>query len=291
MKKIFLIASVAICFTACKKMSMNGVPDIKSDEIRFNIEHPGSNTKATSTAFVKDDTISLFAVENIDGQQAPLQKVGNFVNNEKLTYNGNNWTPAHPVYWSDRPCDFYGFYPYQPQFLSIEYFPFSIKLDQNNGGFESSDLMYACAKGVSKNDGSVNLKFSHMMTKLVVNLKKGDKFEGDIPDDVVAHVYNTTTSCVVDWSKGSVEKQAFGSKSTVTMKKLDNMHFESILVPQNIEKKTPLIELTMGGIAYLLEYSLSLRAGCVHTITVTLNTSPDQEMIEISIDPSQGDWN
>lgn len=290
MKKIFLIASIAISFVACRKMSMNERPDIKHDEIRFNIEHPGSNTKATSTSFVKDDAISLFAVENIDGQQAPLQKVGNFVNNEKLTYDGNNWIAAQPVYWSDKACDFYGFYPYQTRFLSIEYFPFSIKLDQNNGGLESSDLMYSCAKSVSRNDGPVNLKFSHMMTKLVVNLKKGDKFEGDIPDDVVAHVYNTTTSCVVDWSKGSVEKQAFGGKSTVTMKKLDNMHFEAILVPQNIEKKTPLIELTMGGIAYLLEYSMSLRAGCVHTITVTLNTSPDQEMIEISIDPSQGGW-
>lgn len=291
MKKIFFIASIAICFAACQKMSMNEGQDINSDEIRFNIEHPGSNTKATSTAFVKDDAISLFAVENVNGQQAPLQKVGNFVNNEKLTYDGNNWNSAHSIYWSDKTCDFYGFYPYQPQFLSIEYFPFNIELDQNNGGFEKSDLMYACAKSVSRSDGTVNLKFNHMMTKLVVNLKKGDKFEGEIPDDVVAHVYNTTTSCVVDWSKGSVEKQAFGGKSTVTMKKLDNMHFEAILVPQNIEKKTPLVELTMGGIAYLLEYSLSLRAGCVHTITVTLNTSPDQEMIEISIDPSQGDWN
>ena len=58
-----------------------------------------------------------------------------------------------------------------------------------------------------------------------------------------------------------------------------------------MEKRTPLIELTMGGIAYLLETSLSFRPGYVHTITVTLNTSPDQEQIEISIDPGIENWN
>ncbi len=35
----------------------------------------------------------------------------------------------------------------------------------------------------------------------------------------------------------------------------------------------------------------SFRAGYAHTITVTLNTSPDQEKIEISIDPDVETWN
>ena len=75
------------------------------------------------------------------------------------------------------------------------------------------------------------------------------------------------------------------------MRKVDEMTFEAIVVPQFIERNTPLVEITMGGIAYLLEYSLSLRPGMQHTITVTLNTSPDQEKIEISIDGSTDGWN
>jgi len=137
----------------------------------------------------------------------------------------------------------------------------------------------------------VNLDFRHMMSKLVVKLEKGPKFEGEIPDDIVTHIYNTTTSGRVDWTKGSVEKDAFGGKNTITMKKVNSLRFEAVVVPQNIEKKTPLIEITMGGIAYLLEYSLSFRPGYVHTVNVTLNTSPDQEQIEISIDPEQENWN
>lgn len=290
MKKILLFASVAVCLVSCNKMSVDGIADSQSEKIRFNVEHPNSS-KATATSFVRNDEISLFAVEYVDGRKAPLQKVGNFINNERISYDGNNWVPEHNLYWSGSPCDFYAVYPYQKLFPSIENYIFKLKLDQNNGGFEASDFMYAYAENAARASGAVNLKFNHLMTKLNVILKKGDKFEGEIPDDVVAHIYNTTTSCVVNLATGAVEKEAFGSKSTITMKKLDNMHFEAVLVPQNLEKRTPLVEITMGGIAYLLEYSLSLRAGCVHTITVTLNTSPDQEMIEISIDPTQGDWN
>ena len=117
-----------------------------------------------------------------------------------------------------------------------------------------------------------------------------DMFEGEIPDDIVSHIYNTNVECTVSLNTGSVEKNAFGAKKTITMNKLSNELFEAVLVPQNIEKTTPLIELTMGGIAYLLDYSLSFRAGYAHTITVTLNTSPDQEKIEISIDPGVEDW-
>ena len=172
-------------------------------------------------------------------------------------------------------------------------------LDQNAGpevsvlgGYESSDLLYASSKNVLRGaDGSVNLSFNHIMSKLVVNIVKGDSFEGEIPDDVTASVYNTVPECIVDWSKGSVQKDPYGSKQTIKMKWVSNDHFEAILTPQNIEKRTPLIEITMGGIAYLLETSLSLRQGYVHTITLTVNTSPDQEQIEISIDPNYGNWN
>jgi len=197
------------------------------------------------------------------------------------------------LFWSSKACDFYAFYPYQPSIGSIEKYPFNIATDQDaddGAGYEASDLLYASATNVSQSVAGVRLDFNHMMSKVIVKLVKGSKFDGNIPDNVVAHIYNTTTSCNVDWTKGSVEKDAFGSKNTITMKKISNDHFEAVLVPQNIERSTPLVELTMSGIAYLLETSLSFLPGYVHTITVTLNTSPDQEQIEISIDPSIHDW-
>ena len=76
-----------------------------------------------------------------------------------------------------------------------------------------------------------------------------------------------------------------GNRKTISMRQVDGDTFDAIVVPQFIERSTPLVEITMEGIAYLLNYSMSFRPGRQHTITVTLNTSPDQEKIEISIDP------
>ena len=140
-------------------------------------------------------------------------------------------------------------------------------------------------------DGAVSLQFKHMMSKCIVTVTKGPKFEGAIPDDIVCHIYNTSTSAMLNFAGGSVEKDAMGARKTITMKKLSNERFEAVVVPQNIERRTPLIEVTMGGIAYLLECSLSFRPGYAHTINLILNTSPDQEKIEISIDAGTGEWN
>ena len=292
MKKIFYISLAILAFSACEKSKV-------ADEgvIRFNFSLPEA-TKATATAFEAGDAVSLYAVERDGAEQVPLQLGGNWINNEKLSSNGTAWSSARTLYWADGACDFYAFYPYQASIGSVDSYPFSVEVDQNSaktaetlGGYEASDLLWASAQNVSRTDGTVDLSFHHMMSKVVVRVLTGDKFEGEIPDDIVAHVYNTVTDCAVDWSKGSVEKDAFGAKKTITMKKLSNTRFEAVLVPQNLEKRTPLIELTMGGIAYLLEYSLSFRPGYCHYIDLTLNTSPDQEMIEISIDAEEGDWN
>lgn len=293
MKKILFISAVlVVALASCTKE--HSPMTVSSDEIVFNVSMADSSapvSRATASAFEAGDAISLYAVEYDGATQMPLQIGGNYLNNEKLTYSGSAWSSASKLYWSAKACDFYAFYPYQAGIGSMEEYPFSVAADQNGAGYEASDLLYAKAENVTKAAGSVNLQFSHMMSKCVVKLEKGPKFEGEIPEDVVAHVYNTTTDCTVDWTKGSLGMAPFGTKKTITMKKLSNDQFEAVLVPQNIEKRTPLIELTMGGIAYLLETSLSFRPGYVHTLTVTLNTSPDQEMIEINIDPSTNNWN
>ena len=294
MKKLLYITTLALlALVSCTK-NAPAVPD--DGQIQFKLSLPG--TKATASAFESGDAVSLYAVAYDGTTQMPLQIGGNWFNNEKLTFNGTTWAGTRTLYWATGACDFYAFYPYQANIGSMEKYPFSVAVDQNSaetaealGGYEASDLMYACSENVSRSAGSVNLSFRHMMSKLVVRVNLGPNFEGEIPNDIVAHVYNTETDCTVNWLTGSVEKNPFGAKNTITMKKISNQRFEAVLVPQNIEKRTPLIELTMGGIAYLLEYSLSFRPGYVHYVDLTLNTSPDQEMIEINIDAGAGGWN
>lgn len=284
-KRLIIITLSFLALAGCEKSDRL---EAESREISFEVSF--SATRANASAFESGDKMSLFAVEYDGENVAPVQVGGNFINNEALTYNGFKWSAARTLYWSDKACDFYGLYPYQSNLTSVDEYPFEVYTDQNGDGYEASDLLFAKAEKVSRTDGTVNLRFRHILSKLVVKVEKGPDFEGEIPDDIVSHIYNTNVECAVSLNTGSVEKNAFGAKKTITMKKLSNDRFEAVLVPQNLEKTTPLVELTMGGIAYLLNYSLSFRAGYVHTLTVTLNTSPDQEQIDISIDPGTEDW-
>lgn len=293
MKKIFGILAVAtLLMLGCNKGVDTSV--INPNEIR--VEASVKQTRAAGTSFEIGDKMGLYAVEYNGDEVASLQVAGNFINNEALTYDGSVWAGGRTLYWSDKPCDFYGIYPYQEPATVSEYL-FDLPTDQNSpetddalSGYEAADLLWAKATKVSSEDGAVQLQFKHMMSRVVVKIERGEKYEGELPEDITVHLYNTVTTAEVDFTHGSLQRYAHGEKETITMKQLSGDTFAAIVVPQNIERRTPLVEITMEGIAYLLNYSMSFRPGYQHTITVTLNSSPEQEKIEISIDGEIGDW-
>lgn len=294
MKKIFgMLAVATLLMVGCE--NENNFTQYNSDEIR--VEASVKQTRASGTSFEIGDNMGLYAVEYSGDEVAELQVAGNFINNEPLTYNGSAWAGGRTLYWSENPCDFYGIYPYQEPTTVSEYL-FDLPTDQNSpetedalSGYEAADLLWAKATKVSREDGAVQLQFKHMMSRVVVKIERGEKYEGELPEDITVHLYNTVTTAEVDLTRGSLQRYAHGEKNTITMKQLSGDTFAAIVVPQNIERRTPLVEVTMEGIAYLLSYSTSFRPGYQHTITVTLNTSPEQEKIEISVDGSVDNWN
>lgn len=291
-KYILILAAATLSLAGCN----NTVEEFNNpNHIRINASL-GDDTRATLTNFEAEDKMSLYAVE-YSGEQAPeVQTAGNYINNEQMVYDGSEWASSRTLYWSDAPCDFYGFYPYQPT-GSMKNLYFEVAADQSQpkadgilGGYEASDLMWAKAEKVTKDDGEINLQFRHMMTRVVVDIVRGAGYEGELPEDITVHIYNTSTTAIVDWTIGSLKAYPEGGRKTITMRQLDGDTFDAIVVPQFIERRTPLVEITMEGIAYLLETSMSFRPGRQHTLTVTLNTSPDQEKIEIEIDGEVGGW-
>ena len=279
--------------------SCNQSEDASWDENVIRVEAEMANSRATRTSFEAGDCMGLFAVEYNEDKVAPLQLGGNYINNEKMEYSGQKWTSetGRTLYWSNVACDFYGIYPYQ-NITSIDKQLFEIATDQSISetvdalsGYEASDLMWAKAVKVSQSDDQVILPFRHLMSRLVVEIVKGSEYEGDLPDDIETHVYNTATTAQVNWQKGSLEKYGMSETKTIKMRKVNANTFDAIIVPQFIQRSTPLVEITMGGIAYLLEYSISFRPGYEHTITVTVNKSPDQEKIEINIEGEVNPYN
>lgn len=291
MKKILIFSLALVFVSACTKEQIYKTVDNNEICFNFSIGQPCSlMTKATATEFEQNDSISLYAVEYDGDVQIPLQVAGNYFNNEKLIYDGKNWDSVSSMFWSNSACDYYAIYPYQKTITSIENFHFSVSPIQDETGYKKSDLLYSKAINVSKEDGSVNLIFRHMLARCVVNIIEGETFEGTIPEDIEVHIYNTLTDASFNLFKGAISSSSLGEKQTITMHKINNWQFEAIVVPQNIESLTPLIEISMGGIAYLYNSSISFKGGYTHTFNVILNSSPEQEQIEISIDPSIKNW-
>jgi len=283
MKQIALTLAIAASLLVGCSKSETAV--LNPDEMRFAVNYSDA-TRATETAFEVGDAMGVY-VTRYDGETPlPLQVSGNYANNAKTTFDGSVWNSFPIIYWEDGKFDVYAYYPYTKP-TSVDEYSFTVSLDQSVAeqadalsGYEASDFLWAKTPGVTRM-AAVPLTFSHRMSKLVVNLIKGDEYSGEIPTDAVVRIHNTVPVATIDLASGMVVKNGYESARSITAKKLSDGTYAAIVVPQRLETKRPLVEVLSNGVSYLLESSFVFKAGTQHTINITLNNNPDQVKIEI----------
>ena len=282
MKKIITIcAAAALIFGGCSKENCN--PE-SSDQMQFAPEYP--TTRATSSEFETGDAMGIYVTQYEGDMALPLQISGNYANNVKSVFNGQSWENSQAIYWVDGKFDVYGFYPYS-KLASVDEHIFSVALDQSTeetsdalSGYEASDFLWAKAEGISKMD-AVPLSFSHKLSKLVINLIKGEDYTGDIPSEAIVKIHKTVPTAAIDITTGVATKFGYESAKTITAKKVSDGIYTAIIVPQRIENKVPLIEILSHEVSYLVERKFVFRSGTQHTINIILNNNPDKVKIEI----------
>lgn len=284
MKKIIYITMVAVLLIGgCTKSDVEITTS--SNEMRFAAKYP-STTRATGSSFETGDAIGVF-VTQYEGENAlPLQISGNYANNSKSIFDGTNWSNSPAIYWAEGKFDVYGYHPFDKP-TSVDEYLFTVALDQSTeatevalSGYEASDFLWAKADRVSQM-GTVPLTFNHKMSKLVVNLIKGEDYTGDVPTDAVLRVHNTVPSANIDLSSGMVVMNGHASPQSITTKKVEDGVYTAIIVPQRLNTRRPFIEVLSKGVSYLVESSFVFRSGMQHTINITLNNNPDKVKIEI----------
>lgn len=291
MKQIILtLTAVSLLFGSCSKSETEAS---NPDEMRFTATYP-TNTRATGTAFEKDDAIGVYVVQYNSDIAVPLQVSGNYANNAETTFNGSAWKSVPVIYWDEGKFDVYAYYPYAKP-SSVDEYPFTVALDQSTteevdalSGYEASDLLWAKAEGITRM-ASVPLTFSHKMSKLVINLVKGKEYSGEIPVDAVVRIHNTVPVATIDLASGTVTKNSYEPAQSITAKKLSDGVYTAIIVPQRLDTKRPLVEVLSKGVSYLIESSFVFKTGTQHTINITLNNNPDQVKIEIGGE-IEGGW-
>lgn len=291
MKKIlFLSAMAALVMSSCSKSEDEIL--VSSNQMQFMAEYP--TTRATATTFESGDAMGVFVSQYNGEVAAPLQISGNYANNVCSTFDGTKWINSPAIYWPEGKFDVYAYYPYDKP-ASVDEYKFSVALDQSTAetaealsGYEASDFLWAKATGISKMD-AVPLTFSHKMSKVVINLVKGEDYEGDIPTEAVVRIHNTVPAAIVDLATGVVTKNGYESAKSITTLKVEDGVYTAIVVPQRLENKLPLIEVLSHGVSYLVESKFVFRSGTQHTINLTLNNNPDKVKIEIGGE-LEGGW-
>ena len=285
-KKTFLIAAMALAVCSCEKGNKveTYIPD--PGEIQLDMIYPDVQSRVTDAGFEAEDQIGVY----VTASDAVLQLAGNEVNNELFAYNGVSWTSARKVYWNEGTHNVYAYYPYSPSVNDVVDYSFSVRTDQSTPeAYSHSDFLWASATGVAASSDPVPMRFEHKMSKVVVKLIKGEKFEGDIPADAEVYIMNTVPQAVVDLATGDAAKDNFAAVESIKCKKLADGEYSAIVVPQSLTSRHPLVEVIVGPVSYLMEGKISFRQGYMHTLTVTLNQNPDQ--IKIDIGGESSGWN
>ncbi len=286
MEKIYFIICVAALAVGCQKMTDEKplAPVYEEGVMRFEMSHPA--TKATADAFEEGDKIGLYVISYTDAP-TPLQISGNWANNVAATLTAGDWATAKKIYWPEGKSDVYAYYPYMT-IASVDQQPFSVALDQNAGGdgdvlggYEASDFLWTKSAGLTQSETPVALAFEHRLTKFVIQLVKGADYEGEFPDESELYIHNVVPTATIDFATGSVTKDMFGEPATIRARKVDNDTFEAIIVPQRVESRRPFIELISNGVSYLVEDTFNFKAGMQHTVSLTINSNPDQVSVEI----------
>lgn len=292
MKKYIALAALALVAMSCERENIDNTPIVDDSVMRIEALHP--STRATETSFENGDVIGLYAT-TYEGEQAmPLQISGNWINNEALTYNGSSWKGRRTFYWNEGLMDVYGYYPYMEPTV-INKHKWAVQTDQSLpatedalSAYEASDFLWAKAEGVSQEDGSVQLQFKHMCSKVVIKLVKGEEYTDAFPEDIDVYLYSTVPQALINFTTGIVSKDPHGDAQKIKARKVAIDTFELIVVPQSILEYSPFVEIVMGGISYMTEEIFTYHAGKEYIVSITLDNSPQK--IEINVGGSVGGW-
>ncbi len=297
-KYLYLLSALTLGLTGCSHEQQN-IEMPHDNTMSFSVVSPNAHTRVSNGAFEAEDRIGVYVTDYVDDQTpAPLQVSGNRANNEAIAFDGAEWRAERPIYWGEGKADVYAYYPYIADISMVEDMPFSIATDQDaEGAYETSDLLWAKATGVSQNDGAVALNMQHTMSRLVVKIMAGEDYVGSLPKDATVHLHSTVTDTRVTLATGSVVKDPYAGAKSIKMRNLgirtfadgEAVVYEAIVVPQMLEGTVPLLEINSKSVSYLLEDSFNFKPGTSYTYTAVLNTSTNAIKVEIGCEVE--DWN
>ena len=279
MKKYIFLAVSALLFVAC---SNDGEIDNWNGEIRL-CTTTQLQTRATqelqSTQFDAGEEVDIFINENVSSSGYYYPQPIEYTADGKGGLNTYMDTPRYPTSGND--VNIFGVYPAGIAFDIDADVDFSVKVDQStDANYNASDLMIgAAANPVSRQAGSVAVTFSHMLSKININVEIGTGLTADSLANATVSILNTLPSTTFNIKNGIIGEASGGQGAavfdiTAGTLSANAMNHSAIIVPQEMEEATEFIQIVLESgtkLTYILPSNTTFTSGNVYTYNLTAN--------------------
>lgn len=244
MKKI--VTFFALALLASVMVSCNNENSPMAQDEKVAVQFTGGinvSTRAAGVAWADGDKIGIFMTAAEETLSANSIKEG--VDNVAYETNGGlSFSPisgGKTIYYPiDGDVDFYAYYPQ----TTVNNYKVALNVaDQSKQ--EAIDFMYAKTTGCNKAIPQVELKFSHQLSWLVLNVQAGNGLTEDDLKNLTVTIEDQNTTATFNLVDGTLSDE--GNPNNITMKTVEaGKVYEAILLPTTSETRKIVFDLNTG---------------------------------------------
>ena len=275
MTKFFALALLAGAMVSCS--TEDTAPSTQNDKVAVQFTGGISvNTRAAGVAWADGDRIGIFMTETKQPLSADAIKEG--VDN--VCYQSNGSIAFSPVsggktifFPIDGDVDFYSYYPQ----TTVNDYKVALNM-ANQTSQEAIDFMYAKKTGCNKATPQVDLKFNHMLSKLVLNVQPGNGLTQDDLNKLKVTIKDQNTTATFNLADGVISGE--GNPANIQMKTVKvGKKYEAILLPTKSTTREIEFDLDNGHDApFVWKMDQELKGGNLYNYTTVKLTRTGVEL-------------
>ncbi len=234
------------------------------------------NTRASGLAWADGDRIGIFMTGADQTLSADAIKEG--VDN--VCYQTSGSVAFSPIsggktiyYPIDGDVDFYSYYPQ----TTVSNYKVALNVaDQTNQ--EAIDFMYAKTTGCNKATPQVDLRFSHMLSRLILNVQPGNGLTEDDLNKLKVTIKDQNTTATFNLADGVISDE--GNPTNIQMKAIQvGKRYEAILLPTASTIREIVFDLDNGYDApFVWKMDSELKGGNLYNYTTVKLTRSTVDM-------------
>ena len=275
MTKLFVLALLAGAMVSCNTEDTASTTQNGKVAVQFT-GGISVNTRAAGLAWANGDRIGIFMTGADQSLSADAIKEG--VDN--VCYQSNGSIAFSPIsggktiyYPIDGDVDFYSYYP---QTTVSDYKVALNVADQTNQ--EAIDFMYAKTTGCNKATPQVDLRFSHMLSRLILNVQPGNGLTEEDLNKLKVTIKDQNTTATFNLADGLISGE--GNPANIQMKAVQvGKKYEAILLPTKSTTREIEFDLDNGYDApFVWKMDSELKGGNLYNYTTVKLTRSTVDM-------------